>query len=64
MLYLTSFLGVFPPSQEIVLYTHDPRLSSYEGSILKLRYLDTKRLVVIMAEYSMNQLLIKVRNNG
>ena len=64
MMYLHNFLGVFPPSQSVLIYTHDPRIAVYDGSIAKLRYVDVKRLVVVMAEYSMNQLLIKVHNNG
>lgn len=61
---LCDFLGPWPPQQKIVLYQHDPRIPSYEGTIGKLRYEQVKRLNVVLVEYSMNQILIKVVAHG
>lgn len=61
---LCDFLGPWPPHQEILLYKHDVLLPWYEGTIGKLRYEQCKGLNVVLAEYSMNQILIKVVNHG
>lgn len=61
---LCDFLGPWPPQQEILLYQYDPRIPSYEGPIGKIRYEQVKRLNVVLVEYSMNQILIKVVPHG
>lgn len=60
MMYLFDFLGPFPPAQEILIYKDDPRIPTYEGSIAKFRYVDGKHWQVKLAEFSTNQLLIRV----
>ena len=62
MMYLYDFLGPWPPQQEILLYKVDPRIPFYEGTIGKLRYPYLKGLVVVLVEYSMNQIMIKVKD--
>lgn len=64
MLYLWDFIGPFPPSQEILLYQHDPRIPMYEGTIGKLKYVICKHMCVYLAEFSMGQLMIRVRYSG
>lgn len=61
---LCDFLAPWPPHQEVLLYHHDPRIPSYEGTIGKLRYEQVKRLNVVLVEYSMSQILIKVVAHG
>lgn len=60
MMYLFDFLGPFPPTQEILVYRDDPRLPMYVGDIEDLRYVDGKHWHVKIAQFSMNQLLIRV----
>lgn len=60
IMYLTDYLGPWPPQQEIVIYKQDPRIPMYEGTIGKLRYCDAKHWVVHMVQFSMNQILIRV----
>lgn len=60
MIYLFDFLGPFPPAQDILIYRDDPRIPMYVGDIDGLRYVDGKHWQVKIAQYSMNQLLIRV----
>lgn len=59
---LCDFLGPWPPQQEILLYKVDPRIPWFSGSIGRLRYEQCKGLNVVTVEYSMNQILIKVKD--
>lgn len=59
---LCDFLGPWPPQQDILLYKVDPRIPFYEGPIGKLRYPQLKGLHVVLVEYSMNEILIKVKD--
>lgn len=62
MMYLHDFLAPFPPYQEILIYQSDPRLPLYLGSIERLPYLSCKYMAVKIAEFSMGQLLVRVRH--
>lgn len=64
MMYLHHFLGPWPPTQEILIYRDDPRIPMYIGPISKLKYVDSKYWVVYLVEFSMGQLLIRVRRSG
>lgn len=59
---LCEFLGPWPPQQEILLYKYDPRIPSFDGPIGKLRYEQCKGLNVVLVEYSMNRIYIKVKD--
>lgn len=59
---LCDFLGPWPPQQEILLYKHDPRIPWFSGPIGRLRYEQCKGLYVVIVEYSMNQILINVKD--
>ena len=62
MMYLYDFLGPWPPQQEIILYKVDPRIPFYDGPIGKLRFPQLKGLAVVLVEYSMNRIYIKVKD--
>lgn len=62
MIYLFDFLGLFPLAQEILIYRADPRIPEYEGSIEYLRYVNCKHWVVKFAQFSLNQLMIRVQH--
>lgn len=59
---LCEFLGPWPPQQDILLYKVDPRIPFYEGPIGRLRFPQIKGYNVVLVEYSMNQILIKVKD--
>lgn len=62
IMYLTDYLGPWPPQQEILVYKHDPRIPLYEGTIGKMKYCDARHWVVKLVEFSMGQILIRVSN--